>query len=316
MKFLKPLLYITFLIAWLICISCLELKASNKNIASQIKVDSLIAGIYTSIEQINNNEPAHLLQAELIQYNTADIYFVKKVKFKLLKNALAISNGKALYLNIGNYKGKKGFIKCSFENWFNTSNKKTTTNGQFRSNFTTGLYRNILNFENPEIEANTLQFEKKGSKNVYALSGYSKQQLSNIIAAVSDQNVYLITGSYLNQIAFVKNQTKGPYFYFETPTSTLVEASSKTIFNSGVNNLNATALLQQPNLKTVGILYNVKTNQLNLLTNNATKNLSIMLPIIQAYPQILLQFINSAKQPEDCKLVLQRINSFYNVEIQ
>lgn len=316
MKFLKSLLYITLLIAWLTCINCLGLKASNQNTVSQTQVDSLVAGIYTSIEQINNNEPLHLLQAELVQYNTADIFFVKKVKFKLLKDALAISNGKALYLNIGNYKGKKGFIKCSFENWFNTSNKKTTTNQQFSSNFTTGLYRNILNFNKPEIEATTLQFEKKGSKNIYALPSYSKQQLSNIIAAINGPDIYLVTGSYLNQIAFVKNQTKGPYFYFETPTSTLVEASSKTIFNSGVNNLNATALLQQPNLKTVGILYNVKTNQLSLLTNNATKNLLIMLPIIQAYPQILLQFISSAKQPEDCKLVLQRINAFYDVEIQ
>jgi len=225
--------------------------------------DSLVAGIYTSMEQINANEPLHKIEPQLVQYNTADIYFVKKVKLKLLKDV---------------------------------------------------LYRNILNFKIPEIDDASLQFEKNGSKNIFSLKNYTNKQLNNIIAAVNRTELYLVTGSYLNQIAFVKNQTSGRYFYFETPTSTIIEASSNTIFNAGVNNLNATTLLQQPTLKKVGILYDVKTNQLNLLTNNANKNLLIMLPIIKNNPKMLLQFINSARQPEDCKMILQRINAFYKAK--
>lgn len=276
--------------------------------------DSLVAGIYTSMEQINANEPLHKIEPQLVQYNTADIYFVKKVKLKLLKDVLALSDGKALYLSIGNYKGKKGFIKSSFENWFNPSIKIVLDKNELQTDFVSGLYRNILNFKIPEIDDASLQFEKNGSKNIFSLKNYTNKQLNNIIAAVNRTELYLVTGSYLNQIAFVKNQTSGRYFYFETPTSTIIEASSNTIFNAGVNNLNATTLLQQPTLKKVGILYDVKTNQLNLLTNNANKNLLIMLPIIKNNPKMLLQFINSARQPEDCKMILQRINAFYKAK--
>jgi len=252
-----------------------------------------------------------LLEPEIVKYNTANIYFAKRVKLKLLKDAVALSNGKALYLHIGNYKSKKGFVECSFENWFNPTIRKDTVGNKTEYAFTPGLYRNILNFKKPEIEDASLQFEKNGSKNIYTLNNYTKQQLSNIIAAVNGQDVYLVTGSYLNQIAFVKNQVKGRYFYFETPTSTLVEASSSNIFNSGVSNLNATELLQQPNLKKVGILYDVKTNKINLLTNNGQKNLFTILPALQNYPKMLLQFANSAKQPEDCKEVLRRLNALH-----
>lgn len=310
MKFSKSLYFAASLVVLLLLNNFL-LKANDANALLQTSIDSIAQGIYTSIKQINNNEPQHVIEPEIIKYNTADIYFVKKVKLKLLKNVVALCDGKALYLSIGNYKGKKGFIKSSFKNWFNTNNKTAAANNTLTNNFTAGLYRNILNFEKPEIEETKLQFEKKGPKNIFTLSNYNKEKLANIIAAVYEEEIYLVTGSYLNQIAFVKNQLKGRYFYFETPTSTLVEASGKTIFNTGVSNLNATQLLQQPNLKKVGILYDVKTNQLYLLTNNAQKNLMIMLPIIENYPQILLQFISSAKQPEDCKLILQRINTFY-----
>lgn len=312
MKFSQALLSA---IIFFILFNFTQVEAKCSSIKLFATADSLITGIYTSIEQINTNQPLHVLEPVLVKYNTADIYFVKKVKLKLLKDVLALSDGKALYLYIGNYKGKKGFVKSSFENWFKPPKIKQANEGEFQNNFVPGLYRNILNFKNPEINDSDLQFAKKGSKNIYSLKNYTKQQLSNIIAAINGQTIYLVTGSYLNQIAFVKNQTKGRYFYFETPASTIIEASSNTIFNTGVNNLNATALLQQPNLKTVGILYDVKTNQLNLLTNNANKNLLIMLPIIKDTPQILLQFINSAKQPEDCKSILQRINAFYNYSI-
>lgn len=277
-------------------------------------LDSLAAGIYTSVEQINANKPTHVLKPEIVQYNTADIFFVKKVKLKLLKDVVALSDGKALFLHIGNYKGKKGFVKSSFKNWFNPTNNNEITKNDFHHNFTPGLYRNISNFKKPEINDASLQFKKDGSKKIYTLNHYTNEQLSNIIAAINDTAIYLVTGSYLNQIAFVKNQTKGRYFYFETPTSTIVEASSNTIFNAGVSNLNITALLQQPNLKTVGILYDAKTNQLNLLTNNGNKNLFIMLPIIKDKPKMLIQFINTPMQPADCKLILQRINALYNVK--
>lgn len=277
----------------------------------QAQIDSLIPGIYTSIEQINKNEPQHLLQPEMVKYNNADIYFVKKVKLKLLKEAVALSNGKALYLHFGNYKGKKGFIESSFDNWFEPQIEKDTTNNKQDSQLISGLYSNILDFKKPEIKDTALQFEQKGSKNIYALKNYSSKQLSNIIAAVNEQDIYLVTGSYLNQIAFVKNQIIGRYLYFETPTSTLIEASSSNIFNTGVSNLNATALLQQPNLKKVGILYDVKTNQLNLLTNNAQKNFFTILPAIQNYPALLLQFVKSAKLPEDCKEILRRLNALH-----
>jgi len=295
------------IIAILLHISCNNLKAN---------VDTLAAGVYTSIEQLDTNEPLHLLKPELVKYNTADIYFVKKVKLKLLKNVMALSDGKALYLCIGNYKGKKGFVKNSFENWFNTSKRDLDKNEKLNHNFSPGLYRTILNFKKPAIDEDNLQFEKKGSEDIYTLNNYTNQQLNNIIAAVNEQDLYLVTGSYLNQIAFVKNQTKGRYFYFETLKSTLIEASSSTIFNSGVSAVNATELLQQPSLKTVGILYDVKTNQLNLLTNNGNKNLLIMLPIIKDHPQILLKFINSDRQPEDCKNVLKLINATYSIDLQ
>lgn len=278
---------------------------------TQTNIDTLVAGIYTSIEQINANEPLHTVEPQLVKYNTADIYFVKKIKLKLLKDVVALSNGKALYISIGNYKGKKGFIKSSFENWFNPSTKIVLDENKLQTDFVPGLYHNILNFKKPEISDAYLQFEKNGSKNIYSLKNYTNEQLSNIIAAVNGAEIYLVTGSYLNQIAFAKNQTKGRYFYFETPSSTIIEASSSTIFNAGVSNINTTELLQQPNLKKVGILFDLKTNQFNLLTNKGNKNRLIMLPIIKDNPRMLLQFISSPMQPEDCKTILQRINAFY-----
>jgi len=98
-------------------ISLAKCDQSKNRLQDEQKVPTPTEGVYTSILEIDKDTPKHAVDLDIRKYNSVDVYYIKKAKLRQLKKVLAISDGKDLYITIGNFRNKTGFVKTNYSNW-------------------------------------------------------------------------------------------------------------------------------------------------------------------------------------------------------
>lgn len=276
--------------------------------AVAIDIKNPSKGIYTSIDEIEKNEPKHAFELAVKKYNSVNIYFIKKVKLKYLKDVLAISDGKNLYISIGNFRGKIGFVLTNYENWDAVYSEKNTI---VFNTYIPGYY-GTYRFDRPAITDSSLTMIKRGNKAIYQIENFDKEKMRGKIAVSDGKNLYIKMGKYRNKPAFAKTVLHGKYYYFEIEWSIVYDESSKSTYVRGLADHANIALIKEiPKAEKVGILVDSENIEMYLTESNY-QNFKIdnFTEILCEHPKLLIEFIKSNRKSLAKKKAIMKINSF------
>lgn len=267
-------------------------------------------GIYTSIEEIDKNMPKHILDLHIKKYNSVDVYYIHKAKIKLLKDVLAISDGKDLFVAIGNFRNKKGFVKTDYTNW---NLEPNTNNKQLVENFPPGYYRSYNFYRNTFKVDSTVKIKQQGKKAIYQLLDDNREKITGIVAVSDGMNMYIKMGRYHNRPVFAKSVIKGKFYYFETEFSILKEDQMYMAF-LGLEGVVYSQLSKEFPLKEkVGVLLNTENQELFILGDYRTSfKKDMFTSLICKYPKLLIEFLRSDRKSLAKKKVITEINSIEN----
>lgn len=289
---------ITFFLLYFCCINAYSIIEDSEKLPAK--------GIYTSIEEIDKNQPKHNIELSIRKYNTVDIYFIKKAKLKLLNNALAISDGKDFYVCIGDYRNKKGFVLTNYENRnLNYSNEhKIVTN-----KYIPGYYK-TYRFNKPIKIDSSINIVKRGRKSIYQLENDDRKKLDGIAAVSDGKDVYVKMGRYHGKPAFAKTVLYGKYHYLETEWSIVNEEAILKGYNYSLQGYANTQLMKEiPKKEKVGIIVDTKKIELFITRDRFEFRLDKFAKILCEHPKLLIEFINSNRKSSAKKMIIDKINS-------
>lgn len=284
----------------------------SKNI-KQSEFKKPAKGIYTSILEINNNTPKHALDLDIRKYNSVDVYYIKKAKLRLLKDVLAISDGKDLYITLGSFRNKTGFVKTEYSNW-NLEYKMPAYGEASNTTFKmeAGYYKSYYLFKKPDIVDSTIQLVQKGKKAIYQLANNQSKQLNGIAAACDGKHFYLKIGRYHNKPAFAKSAVQGKFCYFEVEPAIINEDKNFATYGGLSGLANAYLSKEFSSKEKIGILVNSKNNKLFVLGNYKTFKSDAFTNLIKKYPKLLIEFLRSKRKSDTLRNMVFKINNIHN----
>ncbi len=268
-------------------------------------------GIYTSVEEIDNNEPKHPVDLQIKKYNSVDVYYIHKAKLKLLKEVLAISDGKDLFITIGNFRNKKGFVKTNYTNW---NPKPIEDEDKASNNFPPGYYRSYNFHRNTYKIDSTVEMKQQGRKAIYQLVNDKRKQLTGIVAICDGKDMYIKVGKYHNKPAFAKSEVKGKFYYFETEPSILEDEQNKATFGGLAGLANAQIAKALPAKEKAGILLNTKNQKMFVLNDYRSFKNDTFTILLSKYPRLLVDFLQSDRKSYTKKKMIKAINSLQDVQ--